>query len=183
MRVLGLDCSSKSAAWAIINDGELEAYGEILFVEANFNKRLQNMRKKLEDSMHVFGEIDYIGFEKAVKVRSVTTVIVLAEAFGVIKSVLMELDAPLVEVTPLAWQSYIGNPNLAGEAKKEFLDSRPELKTTSQKQKAIREYRKNKTMDFVEDKTGVRMANDNLSDACSIGLYVYEKMKELNEET
>lgn len=180
MRVLGIDASSKKLAWAIITDGKLEGYGEIYFSEVGFNQRLARARQKLEDSLHIFGKVDYIAFEKAVKVRSASTVIVLAEMFGVVKSVLMDLGAPLVEMTPLFWQSKIGNPNLIGEAKREWLRAHPELKTKSQIQAGIRKYRKQVTMDFIEGKTGIKMDNDDLSDATAIALVAYDKMKDFD---
>jgi hypothetical protein len=182
MRVLGVDCSTRSLAFSIIKDGELEAYGEIYFRETTPNARLYAMRKQLEDLVTIFGEIDYVGFEQAVKVVSVTTMIALAESFGVAKSVLMELGAKLVEVTPLAWQSYIGNPNLSAAGREKFYEDHPEFKTKSQRSSAIRQYRKNKTIDFMEEKTGVRVISDNISDSYGIAFYVNDNLEKIQEK-
>ena len=179
MRILGIDASSKKIAWSIINEGVLESYGEIFLSEVGGNHRLAATRRKLEDGLHIFGKIDYIAFEKAVRVRSAATVIVLAEMFGVVKSVLMDLGAPMVEMEPLVWQSAIGNPNITGVKKREWLAAHPQFKTKSQIQRGIREYRKQLTLDYVEKVTGVKMSNDDLGDATAIGLVGYQKMKEL----
>lgn len=184
MRSLGIDSNSKKIAWVIVEDGELHSYGEVFFKDAYFNKRLGSARKQLEDVAPVlFENIDYIGFERAVKVNSASTVIMLAEMFGVIKSVLADVDATLVEVTPIAWQAWCGNPNITGEKRRELIASHPELKTKTQISTFIRNYRKNVTLDFVEKKTGVRMPNDDLSDAAGIAFYIDNKMREMDGQT
>lgn len=178
MRVLGVDSNTNKIAWAIVKDGTLEAYGEIYFKETLFNNRLLVARRQLEDSVPLFGEVDYIGFEKAVRVNSVDTMIKLAEMFGVIKSVLMELKGTLVEVTPLAWQTWAGNPVIKDEKKRELVSKHPELKTRSQINNFVRAHRKQKTIDFVEKETGIKMQNDDLGDAAAISLFIYNKMKD-----
>lgn len=180
-RCLGVDASTKKFAWAIINDGELEQYGELFFRETVFHKRLAEARKQVEDLLPLLGEIDYIAFERAVMVRSTDTAIKMAEMFGVILSVLVDLKSKLVEVTPVAWQSWAGNPVISGKKKLELLDLHPELKSKSQIQQFIRSYRKQKTLDFVEKETGIKMANDDLGDATAIALFIQSKVESIAE--
>lgn len=184
MRSLGIDSNSKKIAWVIVEDGVLHSYGEIFFKDTYFNKRLGSARKLLEDAVPLlFNDIDYIGFERAIKVNSASTVIMLAEMFGVIKSVLTDIEATLVEVTPIAWQTWCGNPNITGEKRRELISSHPELKTKTQVSAFIRNYRKNVTLDFIERKTGIRMPNDDLSDAAGIAFFIDNKMREVDGES
>lgn len=182
MRVLGVDANSSKVAWAIVNDGELESYGEIFFREASFNGKLYAARRQLEDIVPLFGEIDYIGFEQAVRVNSVATMIMLAEMFGVIKSCLLSLKATLVEISAPSWGAAIGNPSISGIKRRELLALHPELKTKSQQSNFIRKYRKQLTLDYVERRTGVVMPNDDLGDATAIAYVIYDKTEELNEK-
>lgn len=179
---MGIDANTNKMSWAIVTDGSLEAYGEVYFREVSFNGKLKMARKQLEDILPIFGTLDYIGFEKAVRVNSIDTMIKLAEMFGVVKSTLLDLDAKLVEITPVSWQTHIGNPLLRADAKRELVEKHPELKTKSQRDTFIRKYRKNKTLEYVEKKTGVKMPNDDLGDATGIAFTIYEKMRDLNGE-
>lgn len=180
MRVLGIDASTKKLAWAIVEDGKLVEYGEVFFKEIHHNSKLHASRKQLEDFIPLLGHIDYIGFEQAIKVTSVSTMIQLAEMFGVAKSVLLGLGCKLVEFTPQAWGSAIGNPAIAGEKKRAILQAHPELKTRNQQSKFIREYRKNVTLDYVEKRTGIRMPNDDLGDATAISFVCYDKLSAMS---
>ena len=92
----------------------------------------------------------------------------MAKILGVIISVLKENNKNLFTVTPIAWQSWIKNPNLKTEEKKELLIKHPEIKTKSQQSKFMREYRKNRTKQWVKDKYDVIVDNDNISDAIAI---------------
>ena len=182
MRVMGVDANTAKASWAIVNDGVLESYGEIYFRETSFNGKLKMARKQLEDILPLFGKLDYIGFEKAVRVNSVDTMIKLAEIFGVIKSVLLDANAILVEVTPQAWGSAIGNPAISGEKRRDLLAGHPELKTRSQQTSFVRKHRKEVTLKYVEKRSEVRMPNDDLGDATAIAFVVYDKVSGLNEK-
>lgn len=182
-RFLGVDASTKKFAWAIVNDGELEEYGEIFFRETVFHKRLSEARKQVEDLLPLLGTVDYIAFERAVMVRSTDTAIKMAEMFGVILSVLVDLKSKLVETSPVAWQSWAGNPVISGKKKLELLDQHPELKSKSQQQTFIRQYRKQKTIDFVEKETGVKMVNDDLGDAACIALFIQSKVEDINAKS
>lgn len=177
MRIISVDCSSKKLSFTILEDGQLESYGEIYFKDAAEHIRLMNTRKQLEDILPLLGRFDYCVFEAAVNVRSVKTMIVLAKAFGVAVSVLAEQADKLVEITPIAWQSAIGNPNVKPEERRELLAKHPELKSKSQQQNFLRNYRKNRTMDYVEKRFGIRMENNDLSDSAGIGAFWHDKIK------
>lgn len=177
MRVLGVDGSSKKIAMVIINDGQVETYMEIFLTEVTPHKRLTQCRKLLEDCLPLLGNIDYIGFEKAVQVRSAKTSIVLASYFGVMVSVLSDLNAKLIELEPLVWQSYIGNKNLTAAERRELKSQHPELKNKTQEATFFRKYRKERTLGYSEKRYGFRFENDDLGDACGIASYVYDNVE------
>lgn len=185
MKVLGIDWSSKSCAYAVIENGALINNGELFFNGTNIFDSLTNARQILTDefTLALEDDLDYIGIEKPVKVVSMSTAITLSHYFGVIASFLGDTKTPKIIVSPLSWQSYIGNPNIVGELKSEWLQQHPECKTKSQVSTGIRKYRKAKTIQWVKDNYNIDVNNDNESDAIGIASFVYNFMQDKHEES
>jgi Holliday junction resolvasome RuvABC endonuclease subunit len=174
MKALGFDTSSRSVAWALIENEKLIHYGEFYLEGKDLNDRLLDCRQKMEMLIDEF-EADYVLLEEAVKVASISTMVVMAKMLGVIISVLKEKNQNVYTVTPISWQSYIGNPNLKTEEKKELLLKHREIQTKSQQSKFMREYRKNRTIQWVKKTFDVDVVTDNQSDAIGIAFLCYEK--------
>ena len=183
MRVLGIDCSTKKLSWVIVKDDGIEKYDEIYFEGTNFIDRYKDVRYKVLDLIEEFEEVDYICFEKAVMVRSADVALKLAGVFAVALSCLGEVDAKLIEVQPIVWQSAIGNPILRGEAKQKLLRAHSELKTKAKQQAFVREYRKGITRAYVRNRSGIDFDIDDLSDAAGLAYFCYDKMKELSDDS
>lgn len=178
-KVMGIDCSTNSLAFGVIEDGELVRFGEIFFEGKDLYERLVDARLKISElvSQNYF-DADFIAFEKAVLVRSVTTVIKLAYMFGIVMSLLLERRAKVVEVTPIEWQSGIGNKNL-NKAEKAAIKLEHPGKSTAWFQAYSREMRKQRTLTFVNTLHGqAPITSDNVGDACGIAWYAYNKMTE-----
>ena len=175
MKLMGIDCSTNSLAFGIIEDGDLIEYGEFFFEGADLYKRLLDARLKCEAVADMF-KVDFVVFEQAVMVNNKSVVIKLANMFGVVMSVILEGGAKVVEVSPIPWQTHIGNPVIKGKEKTALLMNHPEIKTRSQTASFIRNYRKNITKKFVFDNYGVDAANDNVSDAIAIASFGYDKL-------
>lgn len=184
MRVLGIDCSTKKMSWVIVKDDSIEDYDELYFEGTNFIDRYKDVRHKVLGMIDdgVFKDIDYICFEKAVMVRSADVALKLAGVFAVALSCLGEVEAKMVEVQPIVWQSAIGNPILRGEAKQKLLRAHSELKTKSRQQAFVRNYRKQITINYVKKRSGIEMPNDDLGDAAGIAYFWADKVKDLHEE-
>lgn len=182
MRVMGVDCSTQKMSWAIVNEhGKIDDYGEIFFSGSNFIKRYQDIREKVMASLDDFGDLDYIAFEKAIMARNQDVALKLAGSFAVALSCLSEIDAQAVEVAPTTWQTAIGNPVIRAEGKRQLLAMHTELKTKSKQQAFVRNYRKQKTIDYVENRTGIKMPNDDLGDAAGIALFMLDKVEDLHK--
>ena len=182
MKVMGVDCSTQKMSWVIVNeDGKVDDYGEIFFTGSNFIKRYQDIREKVMAELDTFADVDYIAFEKAIMARNQDVALKLAGSFAVALSCLAEVDAQAVEVAPTTWQTAIGNPVIRAEGKKQLLAMHTELKTKSKQQAFIRNYRKQKTIDYVENRTGIKMPNDDLGDAAGIALFMLDKVDYIND--
>lgn len=180
MRILGIDSSTKSLAYCVMVDEKIEKYGEFFFDGGNLPSRLYDCLFKTLSLMDEFADVDYIFFEKPVEVRSRTTALSMAKTAGVLQAVLGGTGAVIVEVTPISWQTFIGNPNITGEMRRKFLLERPFLKNKSQQDQAVRKHRKDVTIDWVKKKYGITSETDNISDAIAIAYFGSQKVGEIS---
>lgn len=176
-RVLGIDCSTKSVAYACF-EGETPLYcGEIFFEGGNVFTRLNDARRKMQaalDSEELLGvegfRADYVAIEAAIAVKNVKTAIVLAYVYGAVMGVLMQNGAEVVEVAPITWQSAIGNPNLKAFEKEKLRADNPGRKP-SWYQNEGRKLRKRRTLDFSKKFFKIDSDSDNIGDAVGVAWY------------
>lgn len=183
MKIIGIDASSKSLAFGMIDDqNNLIKYGEIFMTAADFDLRLYQIRLILETEFmrDLFNDCDYIIFERAIIGPNKEVALKLAQMFGAMKSVLLGSKARLIEAPPMAWQEAIGNPVLRGKARQQLLLLHPEWKNRSQINKGIRDYRKSLTQSIVLETYGEEIDSDNITDAISLasfGRMIMEKRR------
>lgn len=173
-RVMGIDCSTLSLAFAILDKGEPVKWGEIDISGDDLHARLVDVRKKMEVLSEQF-DVDAIAFEKAVTVKSAEVAIKLAMVFGAALSVLCEDGAVVTEVYPISWQSFIGNPNLTPKERLTLIKKYPD-KSKSWYQNAGRTIRKERTKKWVKTTYGIEVESDNVSDAFGLAYYCQEHL-------
>lgn len=167
VRVMGADCSTNSFAFSIFDNGELVQFGEVNFYGNTVFERLadgQDKVRALKDKL----DVDYVAIESAVFVQNKKTVILLAYSFGAIIAALINAGARVVEVAPMTWQNYIGNKVLTKAEKAGIMNETPG-KSKSWYSNAFREFRKNRTRKWVEDRFGYEIDSDNVTDAIALG--------------
>lgn len=167
VRVMGADCSTNSFAFSIFDNGELVQFGEIEFYGKTVFERLadgQNKVRALRDKL----DVDYVAIESAVFVQNKKTVILLAYSFGAIIAALINSGARVVEVAPMTWQNFIGNKVLTKAEKTVIMEATPG-KSKSWYSNAFREFRKDRTRQWVADKFGYDVDSDNVTDAIALG--------------
>lgn len=171
-RVIGLDLSTKSLAFAIFEDEKPIKCGEILFKGSTVFDRLKDARRKVRRIVES-GEFDadYIAIEAAIMVRNVQTAIDLAYVYGAILSELSAAAPVLEKVAPITWQSAIGNPNLK-KAEKEQIQKEFPGKSKSWYQNKGREIRKARTLAIAREYFDIDSNSDNVGDAVGIALYI-----------
>lgn len=178
-RVIGIDCSTNSLAFAVFEGGKPVACGEVRFRGQDVFERLNDARKKtqaLVDQGILVG--DYVAIEAAIMVRNVQTAIKLAYVYGAVMSVLMQNKMKVVEVAPITWQSKIGNPNLK-KAEKEALKEMYPGKSASWYLNKGREFRKQRTLDIAKKYFSIPDNSDNIGDAVGLALYTQEVLTRL----
>lgn len=173
-RVMGIDASTNSIAFAVLEGEKFLYCGEINLVGADVYERIVDARRKTEVLLRHFN-VGFIAIEKAVMVRSATVGLKLAMVFGTIISVLADNGATVVEVFPIQWQSFIGNKNLTIKEKAQIKKDFPGKSPTWYKAKS-REIRKQRTMDYFNDKYGLGITSDNVSDAMGVAWYAAKEL-------
>lgn len=166
---MGIDCSTKSLAFAILENGRPVRWGEIDIDGADVYDRLPDVRKKvtaLSDEI----KVDAIAFEKAIQVKSVDVAIKMAMVFGAALSVLVENGAIVTTVYPISWQSYIGNPNFTPKEKVDLEKTHPG-RSKAWYLAATREIRKERTRKWVKKKYGLDIESNNVTDAFGLAYY------------
>lgn len=171
-RVIGIDCSTNSLAFAVFEDRQPVTCGEFQFKGADVFERLSEA-KRITAALVAEGILvgDYIAIESAVMVSNVQTAISLAYVYGAVLGELME-GSPVVErVAPITWQTGIGNPNLKKHEKEELKELYPN-KSDSWYKSTGRKIRKQRTLDIAKEYFEIADDSDNVGDAVGIALYV-----------
>lgn len=171
-RVIGIDASTNSLAFAIFEDGKPVRCGEVNFVGATVFERLKDAKAKtkaLVDSGVL--KADYVAIESAIMVHNIQTAIDLAYVYGAIIGELMVNNPQVHKVAPISWQTGIGNPNLK-KAEKEAIQTANPTKSKTWCQNEGRKMRKARTLDIARKHFSIPSNSDNVGDAVGLALYV-----------
>lgn len=112
MRILALDQASNITGWAIFDNDNLEQYGKIdVSKHYDLGERLHILRQKVK---HIINDehIDKVILEDIYmdgqRVNNVQTFKVLAEVFGVLYELCVDMEKPVDAVLAGTWKSTLG---------------------------------------------------------------------------
>lgn len=170
-RVLGIDCSTKSLAYALFDGTTPVHCGEVFFNGASLYERLSDAHRKVPPMVEAgLLKADYVGFEGAWLGPSPQTGLNLAYVYGACIGALMDDGTKVVTVQPLAWQSYIGNKALTKAEKAQIKADHPG-KSESWYKNFNREFRKQRTLEFSKTHFDIKTDSDNVGDAVAVAWY------------
>lgn len=175
-KVIGIDASTNSLAFAIFDDGKPIRCGEVTFSGSTVFDRLDDAKRKtkaLVNSGVLVG--DYIVIESAIMVRNIQTAIDLAYVYGAIIGELMALNPQVHKAFPITWQSSIGNPNLK-KAEKEAIQKANPNKSKTWYQNEGRKMRKARTLAIARQYFSIPSDSDNVGDAVGLALYASQTL-------
>ena len=120
-RLLALDQSSRITGWAVFEDGKLIGHGKFDAENAGSDiaKRLHYIRNKIKQLIDQFQVTEVILEDIQMQgnvVNNVQTFKTLAEVFGVISELLVELNIPQSAVLASSWKSVL---SIRGRARAE----------------------------------------------------------------
>jgi Holliday junction resolvasome RuvABC endonuclease subunit len=172
-KVLGIDASTNSLAFCLMQDKKAVKWGEIHFEGDDVYQRILDAKRKIKSFKNEL-DTDFVVIEAAISVKSVHTGIKMAYVFGAIMGELLSENVEVHEVHPITWQSYLGNKNFTKAEKQAVKNEFPGKSETWYKGK-IREIRKGKTISFVRS-MGIETESDNVADAAGIAWYAVNEI-------
>lgn len=172
-KVLGIDASTNSIAFCLMDHKAPVKWGEIHFEGGDVYERILDAKRKVKAFKQELNT-DFVVIEAAISVKSVHTGMKMAYVFGAIMGELLSDNIKVVEVHPITWQSYIGNKNYT-KAEKQAIKNEFPGKSESWIKGKIRERRKEKTIRFVNS-LGVETESDNVADAVGIAWYAINEI-------
>ncbi len=175
-RVIGIDASTNSLAFAIFEGDKPIQVGEVMFNGSTVFERLKDAKLKtaaLVEAGVLVG--DYVSIESAIMVRNIQVAIDLAYVYGAIIGELMQSNPEVHKIAPISWQSGIGNPNLK-KAEKDAIALEFPGKSKTWYQNKGREIRKARTLAIARDYFDIRSNSDNVGDAVGLALYTVKNL-------
>lgn len=170
-RVIGIDASTNSLAFAVFEDEKPIRCGEVMFVGATVFDRLADAKRKTA-ALVANGTLkgDYVAIESAIMVRNIQTAIDLAYVYGAIIGELMVLNPQVHKVAPITWQSAIGVPNLKTPEKDALKKQNPN-KSKTWYQNEGRKMRKARILAIARQHFNIPSDSDNIGDAVGLAIY------------
>lgn len=170
-RVLGIDASTASVAFCLIEDGKIVKIGKLPIDGATIYDKIRDAGIRAK-ALKQLTNPDYVAVEQAIMVRSADAGLKIAMIVGALLTNLLDKKSEVVTLTPIQWQSYIGNNNFTKAMKEEVRAKYPGKGDAFIKAR-IRDIRKQKTMDYFKE-YGVDTDDNDVGDAMGIAYYAYK---------
>lgn len=177
-RFCSIDASTNSLAYAIFDNDKLVDYDKLIFVGNDIYEKIKN---SLGDSFSVFTDrdIEFAVIEQSIFLNSPKTMSELSMTQGHIMTILASSGiGECYTVPPITWQSAIGNKALTKEEKIKIRKDNPG-KSDSWYKTFERNYRKQRTVNFVNINYDIDIEDHDIADAIGIGHYVINNLRKV----
>lgn len=175
-----IDASTNSMAFAYFVDKKLKSYGKIVFSGNNIYDKLGDTAQKTRSFFQVC-PTETIVIEKTIFANSPLVAANLALSQGALIGAAKSGGVQNVYgVTPIAWQSFIGTRLLTSDEKSAIKKKNPG-KSNSWYKTQEREKRKNKTIFTINNEFDIMVDDNDIADACGIGMYTLKNWKRIIE--
>lgn len=171
-RVLGIDASTNSIAFCLLENNIPIKWGKINLVGNDIYEKIYDAKCKVFAMLEEL-KSDYIAVEGAILVRSPDAVIKLSYVYGVVISELMSSGATVITVSPSSWQAHIGNKNPTKEEKAAIRLKNPGYAESWYKTQ-LRNMRKQRTVDYFNKKYNLKLEDFDVADSFGIAYYANE---------
>jgi Holliday junction resolvasome RuvABC endonuclease subunit len=175
-RVLGIDASTNSVAFCLMENDKPLKWGKVEFTGSDIYDKIYDAKVKMHAMLDEL-KSDYIVVEGAVLVRSPDAVIKLSYVYGVVIAELMSTGAKVITISPTAWQAYIGNKNPTKDEKESIRVKNPGYAESWYKNK-LRNMRKQRTVDYFNDKYKLSLDDFDVADSFGIAHYANKVLTE-----
>ena len=168
-RVLGIDASTNSVAFCLMENDKPLKWGKIELSGADIYEKMHDAKVKVHSMLEEL-KSDYIVVEGAILVRSPDAVIKLSYVYGVVIAELMSTGSKVITISPTSWQAHIGNKNPTKFEKDKLKFENPGYADSWYKNK-MRNIRKQRTADYFNSKYGLTLTDFDVADAFGIAHY------------
>ena len=175
-RVLGIDASTNSIAFCLMENDQPLKWGKINIVGNDIYEKIYDAKVKMSVMLDEL-KSDYIVVEGAILVRSPDAVIKLSYVYGVVIAELMSTGAKVITISPTAWQAYIGNKNPTKDEKAAIRLKSPGYADSWYKTQ-IRNMRKQRTVDYFNKKYKLSLDDFDVADSFGIAHYANKVLTE-----
>jgi len=175
-RVLGIDASTNSIAFCLMENDKPIKWGKVHLEGIDIYEKIYDAKKKMFLMLDEL-KSDYIVVEGAILVRSPDAVIKLSYVYGVVIAELMSTGASVITISPTSWQAYIGNKNPTKEEKTAIRLINPGYTDSWYKNK-IRNMRKQRTVDYFNKKYNLSLDDFDVADSFGIAHYANKVLTE-----
>ena len=175
-RVLGIDASTNSIAFCLMENDKPIKWGKLELEGMDIYEKIYDAKNKMAMMLDEL-KSDYIVVEGAILVRSPDAVIKLSYVYGVVIAELMSTGASVITISPTSWQAYIGNKNPTKEEKAAIRLVNPGYADSWYKNK-IRNMRKQRTVDYFNNKYGLSLNDFDVADSFGIAHYANKVLTE-----
>lgn len=171
-RVLGLDLSTKSIAFGVIDKGELDACGKVDIVGEGLWEKCADASRKI-DAILKLTDPEFVCIESAVYVNNRSVIIKLSHIYGSVGGAIGRKGYRVTDVSPLAWGAHIDNP-VNNKARRAALKKEFPGRSASWLKAEARRRRKQFTLDWAQEKFKVDPGDDDVGDAIAVAWYAWE---------
>jgi len=175
-RVLGIDASTNSIAFCLMENDVPLKWGKINLAGNDIYEKIYDAKRKMGVMLDEL-KSDYIVVEGAILVRSPDAVIKLSYVYGVVIAELMSTGAKVITISPTAWQAYIGNKNPTKDEKSAVRVKNPGYADSWYKTQ-LRNMRKQRTVDYFNNKYKLSLEDFDVADSFGIAHYANKVLTE-----
>jgi Holliday junction resolvasome RuvABC endonuclease subunit len=175
-RVLGIDASTNSIAFCLMEDNRPLKWGKLDLVGSDIYEKIYDAKVKMNVMLDEL-KSDYIAVEGAILVRSPDAVIKLSYVYGVVIAELMSTGSRVITISPSSWQAYIGNKNPTKDEKQAIRVKNPGYADSWYKTQ-LRNMRKQRTVDYFNSKYKISLDDFDVADSFGIAHYANKVLTE-----
>jgi hypothetical protein len=168
---VSIDANTTSIAFALWENDSLKSIGKIYWEGKTNYEKVADAAKKLSAAFSVVANTDTVVIEHTVFMNSPKTAADLALVQGAILAALSMAGVKTIKsINPIAWQTFIKNGRLTTPEKQVIRNENPGKSDAWYKNKE-REFRKLRTISFVNKRYGRTVTDNDIADAIGIGHY------------
>jgi Holliday junction resolvasome RuvABC endonuclease subunit len=174
-----IDASTNNLAFAFFNEDDLESVGKINFNGTTTYNKVGDAAAKTKAFFDYYGVPEAIVIEHTVFINSPKTAADLALVQGAMLGAMSMSGVKIIKsINPIAWQTFIGNGRLTNAEKANLRVSSPERSESWYKTRE-REFRKQRTIKFVNTIYDRKIEDNDVADAVGIGHYAVNNWNKL----